>query len=102
MINLNRKFASTEILAWENNTLAIENAIEVLKKRLSDAPNGVANDILDRCDPDTHASLIDWLGAKASPKSQRLPRDWSPKRNRSVWLLYKAADLSCPEDPPGR
>lgn len=101
MINLDRKFASTEIVAWENNALAIENAIEILKARLADAPNGVANDILDRCDPETHAGLIDWLGTKVTPKAQRLPKDWSPKRNRKVWLLYKAADLSCPDDPPG-
>ena len=101
MINLDRKYASTEILAWENNTLAIENAIEVLKSRLADAPEGVANDILDRCDPKTHASLIDWIDGQVGPKSGRVPRNWSPKRSRSVWLLYKAADLSCPEDPPG-
>lgn len=102
MINLERKFASTEILARENNALAIENAIEVLKMRLADAPNGVANDILDRCDPKTHAGLIDWLGGQVVSNSGRVPKNWSPKRNPSVWLLYKAADLSCPDDPPRR
>lgn len=98
---LQRKYASTEILAWENNALAIENAIEVLKARLADAPEGVANDILDRCDPKTHAGLIDWLGGQIAPASARVPRKWSPKRSRSVWILYKAADLTCPDDPPG-
>lgn len=101
MIHIDQQYASTEILAWENNDLAIENAIEVLKTRLADAPEGVAGDILKRCDPDTHAGLIDWLGGRVTPRSRRVPRDWSPKRNRKVWILYKAADLNCPDDPPG-
>lgn len=102
MIPMDRPFASTEILAWENNDLAILNAIEVLKKRLAEAPEGVASDILDRCDPETHAGLIDWLGGQVAPKPRRLPRDWSPKRNRRTWILYKAADLTCPDTPPNR
>lgn len=98
---MDRQYASTEIQAWENNDLAIENAITVLKTRLAEAPEGVANDILNRCDPDTHADLIDWLGGQVTPKAPRLPRKWSPKRSRSVWMLYKAADLNCPDTPPG-
>ena len=99
---LERQYASTEIEAWENNDLAILNAIEVLKTRLAEAPDGVANDILDRCDPETHAGLIDWLGGQVTPKNRRVPRQWSPKKNRRTWILYKAADLTCPDDPPNR
>ncbi len=95
-----RQYASTEILAWENNDLAIENAIETLKVRLAEAPEGVANDVLGRCDPRTHAALIDWLGGKVTSTAQPVPRAWSPKKNPLVWLLYKAADLECPADPP--
>ena len=100
MLQIDRKYAFTEILAWENNDLAIESAIETLKTRLAEAPEGVANDVLGRCDPETHAELIDWLGGKVVPKAPRVPRAWSPKKNAKVWLLYKAADLECPADPP--
>jgi hypothetical protein len=95
-----RQYPFTEILAWENNDLAIENAIETLKSRLAEAPEGVANDVLGRCDPDTHAGLIDWLGGKVTPTAQPVPKAWSPNKNARVWLLYKAADLECPADPP--
>lgn len=97
---MERKFASTELQALENNTLAIERAIETLKARLRDAPQGVANDVLTRCDPTTHADLIDWIRETCEPANQRLPRKWSPKRNTGVWLLYHAANLECPPNPP--
>jgi len=90
-----------EILEWENNALAIERAIEVLKTRLHDAPEGVLNDVLKRCDPDTHVALIDWIDARPkSPGRHRVPRTWSPKRNPRVWTLYAAADLERPARPP--
>lgn len=97
---MDQRFASTEIEAWENNDLAIANAIENLKERLADAPAGVVNDVLERCDPDTHAAFIDWLKDRTTPKKRRVPRDWSPKKNRKVWLLYHAANLECPANPP--
>ncbi len=99
---VNRKFASTELYALENDFLAIENAIETLKTRLRTAPHGVANDVLTRCDPEKHANLIDWIQSECSPGQRRLPRHWSPKRNAGVWLLYHAAALDCPDDPPRR
>ncbi len=97
---MERQFASTELYALENNALAIETAIEALKARLRDAPQGVANDVLARCRPETHAKLMDWLEPACASRARRIPRDWSPKRNTGVWLLYQAADLDCPDDPP--
>lgn len=99
---LERKFASTELYALENDFLAIENAVETLKRRLHGAPQGVANDVLQRCDPERHAELIDWIQASCPPDQRRLPRSWSPKRNTGLWLLYHAAALECPHDPPRR
>ncbi len=98
----NRKFASTELYALENDFLAIENAIETLKTRLRQAPQGVANDVLTRCDPDKHGELIDWIQSELPNRQRRLPRNWSPKRNARLWLLYHAAALDCPDDPPRR
>lgn len=97
---MDRKFASTELYALENNALAIEKAIETLKTRLRDAPQGVANDVLTRCDPASHADLIDWIQSECTPAAHRVPRSWSPKRNTGVWILYRAANLACPPDPP--
>lgn len=97
---MDRQFTSTEILSWENNELAIERAIEVLKSRLSEAPKAVLNDVLQRCDPDTHEQLIGWIADRASTEKVRLPRDWSPKKNLTLWILYAAADLDRPEQPP--
>lgn len=97
---MDRKFASTELYALENNALAIEKAIETLKTRLRDAPQGVANDVLTRCDPTSHADLIDWIQSECTPAAHRVPRSWSPKRNTGVWILYRAANLACPPDPP--
>ena len=99
---MERKFASTELYALENNLLAIENAIETLKSRLRTAPEGVANDVLLRCNPERHSELIDWIQSECPTVPHRLPRDWSPKRNAGVWLLYQAADLDCPSNPPRR
>lgn len=99
---MERQFASTEIYALENEFLAIENAIETLKAKLLDAPQGVASDVLKRCDPEAHAELINWIRAECPATKQRLPRNWSPKRNSRVWLLYQAANLACPADPPRR
>lgn len=99
---MERQFASTELYALENEALAIENAIETLKVRLLKAPESVANDVLERCDPAKHGDLIDWIEARCAPRNSRLPREWSPKRNTALWLLYQAANLSCPVDPPRR
>ncbi len=99
---LDRQFASTELYALENDSLAIENAIATLKFRLRSAPQGVANDVLKRCDPEKHGELIDWIQSEFPSEKQRLPRKWSPKRNPGVWLLYYAAALDCPDDPPLR
>ncbi|MDJ0638306.1 MAG: hypothetical protein QNJ20_05695 [Paracoccaceae bacterium] len=98
---MERLFASTELYALEDNALAIENAIETLKGRLQGAPLGVASDVLKRCDPETHAELIDWLSDRCDgARWRRLPKAWSPKRDLSTWMLYQAADLTCPESPP--
>ena len=98
---MDRQFTSVEILSRENNELAIDNAIEVLKARLGQAPEFVLNDVLNRCDPEIHDTLIDWLADRAKPaRKNRLPRSWSPKRNRKLWILYAAADLDRPEQPP--
>ncbi|MCG6884771.1 MAG: hypothetical protein LJE62_13555 [Silicimonas sp.] len=97
---MKRQFASTELYALEDNALAIEHAIERVKSRLRDAPQGVAQDVLKRCRPDTHAGLIDWLQSSGAAGKGRLPRAWSPKRNARLWMLYYAADLDCPPDPP--
>lgn len=97
---MERKFASTELYALENDALAIETAIEILKMRLLKAPESVANDVLERCDPTLHGDLIEWIEAECAPHNSRLPREWSPKRNTGIWLLYRAANLSCPVDPP--
>ena len=99
---MERQFASTELYALENNALALENAIEILKARLRMAPQCVANDVLARCDPVTHGELIAWIRAECIPGRGRIPRDWSPRRNTGVWLLYRAADLACPSNPPRR
>ena len=98
---MDRQFASTELLALENNALAIERAIDVLKTRLRDAPSEVANDVLSRCDPSTHTDLIAWIEESCAPSKGRLPRSWSPKRSTRTWLLYHAANLECPPTPPG-
>ena len=97
---MERQFASTELYALENNSLAIENAIEILKRRLRQAPESVANDVLQRCNPNTHEELIDWIQNECTPASKRVPRRWSPKKNAGVWLLYHAANLECPPNPP--
>ncbi|MEO1537628.1 MAG: hypothetical protein AAFR73_07835 [Pseudomonadota bacterium] len=97
---MEKKFASSDLYALENNAVAIENAIEALKSRLSKAPGQVANDVLARCNPDTHADLIDWIRERHTPANGRLPRRWSPRRDTGVWLLYHAANLECPPDPP--
>ena len=98
---MDRLYTSTQISAWENNDLAIQNAIEVLKTRLDEVPQNVLHDVLHRCDPDTHDTLIDWISSRRGARRQRrLPREWSPKRNRSLWILYAAADLDRPRDPP--
>lgn len=95
-------YSTVEIEAWEANSLAIENAIARVKSRLADAPEGVLADVRDRCDPDTHADLIDWIGDKVKKAHPllRLPAVWSPKHNRRLWILYTAANLKCPDDPP--
>ena len=81
--------------------MAIEHAIGVLKNRLADAPEGVLDDVLKRCDTETHKDLIGWLSRRASTsRRKRIPREWSPKRNQSLWILYAAADLDRPLDPP--
>lgn len=97
---MKRRFASAELYALENNDVAIERAIEQVKLRLLDAPDGVAGDVLKRCKPETHADLINWLKMQKTPSSRRIPRNWSPKRNVGLWLLYQAAELSCPVNPP--
>ena len=98
---MNRHYTATEILAWENNDLAIERAIETLKNRLSEAPEGVLNDVMKRCHPDRHGELIGWLSDRVQPsRFRRVPRAWSPKRNRPLWILYAAADLDRPRHPP--
>lgn len=99
---MERQFASTALYALENNAVAIENAIATLKIRLREAPQGVANDVLARCDPATHGELIDWIRSECAPGGKRVPREWSPRRNPGVWLLYYAANLECPADPPRR
>lgn len=98
---MERKFTSVEILQWENNELAIERAVGVLKDRLSEAPVGVLNDVLQRCNPQIHDGLIDWITNHPDAHNRtRLPRAWSPKRNRGLWVLYAAADLDRPDTPP--
>lgn len=97
---MKRQFASTELYALENNDLAIEQAIEQLKARLRHAPAGVAQDVLSRCKPETHAELMEWLAREGTVETGRVPRQWSPKRNVALWLLYHAADLTCPTTPP--
>ena len=100
-MNTNRQYTSVEILGWENNELAIEDAIGILKSRLDEAPEAVLNDVLQRCDATTHQDLIGWISDRIETKHRkRLPRDWSPKRNRSLWILYAAADLNRPQSPP--
>lgn len=99
---MDRKFASTELYALENNALAIETAISVLKSRLRDAPGPVANDVLRRCNSETHSELMDWIRKKCDPQGGRPPKNWSPRCNTGVWLLYHAANLECPPDPPRR
>ena len=47
-VNTNRQYTSVEILGWENNELAIEDAIGILKSRLDEAPEAVLNDVLQR------------------------------------------------------
>ena len=68
---MDRLYTSTEILSWENNDVAIENAIEVLKARLDAVPATVLNDVLDRCDPDTHHGLIDWISTQTGALQQQ-------------------------------
>ena len=90
-------------LAMENNDCAVETAIETLKTKLDKAPGAVLNDVMRRCDPGTHGALIDWIADRSSEATaRRLPREWSPTKNRRLWLLYTAADLSCPVQPPFR
>ena len=98
---MERLFTSVELLDQENNALAIERAIGILKSRLNEAPEAVLNDVLKRCDATTHQDLIGWISDRIETKHRtRLPRDWSPKRNRSLWILYAAADLNRPQSPP--
>ncbi len=98
---MDRLYASTEVVAWENNDLAIDYAVQRLKSRLNDAPDCVLNDVLRRCDPERHDDLIGWLSDRVHPaRKRRVPRVWSPKRNRPLWILYAAADLDRPPHPP--
>ena len=98
---MNRQYAATEVLARENDDLAIDYAIRRLKSRLNDAPADVLNDVLQRCDPDRHVDLIGWIANRSkSTGCRRVPRDWSPKKNKKLWILYAAADLDRPDNPP--
>ncbi len=98
---MERLYSSVEITSWEENDLAIARAVDVLKQRLDGAPAVVLKDILRRCDPQMHHDLVDWVSDRIKDKpGRRLPRTWSPKRNRSLWILYAAADLDRPENPP--
>ena len=103
---MDREYSSVEILAWEDNARAIDRAMDVLKHRLKDAPVAVLQDVANRIDPEVHAPLAAWLrsqpGVSGEPKPRRVPKTHSPKHSLSVWMLYHAADLDCPSDPPNR
>jgi len=83
---MERQFASTELYALEDNALAVENAISVLKARLAHAPQAVVNDVIRRCDPDTHQALIDSVSGRgfALPADTAADRAEFPRRPRRI------------------
>ena len=100
-----REYTSVEILAWENNALAISRAVALLKGHLQAIPHlSVWRDVHARCKPEVHLDLIQWIEERFPPKQadDRLPKVHSPAHNLAVWMLYQAADLKCPDDPPRR
>lgn len=106
MFDANRAYTSVEILARENNALAVNRAVSVLKAHLesmTDQP-AVWRDVHARCKEEQHLSLIQWIEDRmpAQTGRERFPKVYSPKHNLSVWMLYQAADLDCPIEPPKR
>ena len=101
-----RQYTSVEILAWEENALAVNTAIDVLKSHLEAIPDlpAVWRDVQARCKDEVHLGLIDWIDQHMPPGHAQggLPKAYSPKRNLSTWMLYQAADLECPDEPPIR
>jgi hypothetical protein len=106
VLDLNRPYTSVEILARENNALAIGRAVVALKAHLETIPDEPAiwRDVYARCKDELHIELIRWIEDRLPPKTarERFPKIYSPKHNLSVWMLYQAADLECPDDPPKR
>ncbi|MEP4903779.1 MAG: hypothetical protein ABJX82_18415 [Paracoccaceae bacterium] len=106
MIELNRPYTSVEILARENSALAIGRGVAALKTHLetvSDQP-AVWRDVHARCKEEQHISLMQWIEGRLPPKNgrERFSKEHSPKHNLAVWMLYQAANLDCPDDPPKR
>lgn len=104
MFELNRPYTSVEILARENSALAVGQGVVTLKaylENLSDQP-AVWRDVLARCKDEKHLSLMQWIEEYMPPATgrDRFPKAHSPKHNLSVWMLYRAADLKCPHEPP--
>lgn len=106
VLDLNRPYTSVEILARENNALAVGRAVAALKSHLETVPDqpAVWRDVHARCKEELHLGLIQWIEGRLPPKDgrERFPKTHSPKHNLSVWMLYQAADLNCPDDPPKR
>ena len=103
MIELNRPYTAVEILARENSALAVGRGVATLKTYLESLPDhpAVWRDVHARCKEEIHVSLIQWI-EEHMPSSigHRFPKAHSPKHNLSVWMLYQAANLRCPEAPP--
>ncbi len=106
VLDLNRPYTSVEILARENNALAIARGVAALKSYLEDHGDhpAVWRDVYARRKDERHIDLIQWIEGHMprEEKRARFPKANSPKHTLSVWLLYQAADLECPSDPPKR
>jgi hypothetical protein len=93
-----------ELLARENNALAINRAVAKLKSHLKTVPYAsVWCDVLSRCKEEVHLDLMQWIEAHMPQQAdRRMPKNCSPKHNVSIWILYHAADLTCSDTPPRR
>lgn len=102
---MERLYSSVEIMSWLAHDEAVETAMDAVKAALKDAPASVCRDVLARCDVEKHEPLIAWLHMRLNDGAigkRRVPRAYSPKHNARAWMLYYAADLECPPNPPRR
>lgn len=71
-----RQYTSVEKLAWEENALAVNTAVSVLKTHLEAIPDlrAVWRVVLARCNEKLHLGLIGWIAQHMLPSdAQKAP-----------------------------